>query len=175
MMNNAFYILEELGPNSLDSNAVHDAELYRIEGSWFVDKVTKILDSEKQKYLCAWEQLNTHLTAVANSDLEYMKNDSNVLSHDSGRLIKQRFSGFNEAFELTYGLHLKLCVVDQRLRVQLQQDVASIFLPRYRRFYEKYTKIKFSKKHQQEYTKYSPDKIDSMLRDMYVDPVDPAL
>ena len=66
-----------------------------------------------------------------------------------------------------------LCVIDQRLRTQLQQDVASVFLPRYRRFYEKYTKIKFSKKHQSEYTKYSPDKIEDMLLDMYVDPIDP--
>lgn len=173
MMNNAFYLLEELGPNSME-NVSLDAEHYRIEGSWFVDKVNKIMDSEKAKYLCTWEQLNTHLTAVASAELEYQKNDSTVLSHDSGRLIKQRFSGFNEDFEMTYGLHLKLCVIDHRLRIQLQQDVSGVFLPRYRRFYEKYTKIRFSKKHQEEYTKFSPDKIDDMLLEMYVDPIDPS-
>ena len=172
MMNNAFYILEELGPNSFEGIG-QDAEYYRIQGTWFSDKVTKIMDSEKAKYLCAWEQLNTHLTAVASNELEYQKNDQTVLSHESGRLIKQRFSGFNDDFEVTYGLHLKLCIIDQRLRTQLQQDVASVFLPRYRRFYEKYTKIKFSKKHQGEYTKYSPDKIEDMLLDMYVDPIEP--
>jgi exocyst complex component 7 len=174
MMNNAFYLLEELGPNSMETLA-KDAEHYRIEGSWFADKVNKIMDSEKARYLDAWESLNTHLTAVASGDLEYQKNDSTVLSHESGRLIKQRFSGFNDAFEITYGLHLKLCAIDQRLRSTLQQDVANVFLPRYRRFYEKYTKIRFSKKHQGDYTKYSPDKIDDMLLDMYVDPIDPNL
>jgi Exo70 exocyst complex subunit len=165
MMNNAFYLLDELGPNSMD-NIIPDAEHYRIEGSWFVDKVNKIMDSEKAKYLCTWEQLNTHL--------EYQKNDSAVLSHESGRLIKQRFSGFNEDFETTYGLHLKLCIIDHRLRIQLQQDVSAVFLPRYRRFYEKYNKIRFSKKHQSEYCKYSPDKIDDMLLELYVDPIDPS-
>lgn len=171
MMNNAFFLLDELGPNSLH-NVVYDEEQYRIDGSWFVDKVNKIMDSEKAKYLGTWEQINTHLTAVANGDLEYQKNDSTVLAHESGRLIKQRFSGFNEDFEMTYGLHLKLCVIDQRLRIQLQQDVSNVFLPRYTRFYEKYTKLRFSKKHQIEYTKYSPDKIASMLLEMYVDPID---
>ena len=142
MMNNAFFILEELGPNAMDA-LKKDAEYYRIEGSWFSDKVTKIMDSEKAKYLCAWEQLNAHLTAVSSAELTYEKKDNTVLSHESGRLIKQRFSKFNEDFEVTYGLHLKLCVIDQRLRTQLQQDVASVFLPRYKRFYEKYT-VKYS-------------------------------
>ena len=154
---------------------IKDEDQYRIEGSWFVDKINKIMDSEKAKYLCTWEQLNSHLTAVANEDLEYQKSnktESNVLSHDSGRLIKQRFQGFNEDFEVIYGLHLKLCVIDSRLRETIQKDVLGVFLPRYTRFYEKYTKIRFSKKHQDEYTKYSPEKIESMLQEMYVDPID---
>ena len=176
LLNNAFYLLEELGPNSESNMGVttegggEDKELYRIEGTWFVDRVKKLMESEKQKYLLHWEVLNTHLTAVASSDLEYQKNDSNMLSHDSGRLIKQRFTGFNEDFERTYALHRKLCVIDPRLRLELQQDVTKIFLPRYRRFYEKYTKIRFSKKHQEDYTKYSPDKIEEMLSNLYVDP-----
>jgi Exo70 exocyst complex subunit len=56
----------------------------------------------------------------------------------------------------------------------LQQDVSAVFLPRYTRFYEKYTKMRFSKKHQSEYTKYSPDKIADMLLELYVDPIDPS-
>ena len=103
MINNSFYLLEELGPNAMEAET-KDAEHYRIEGSWFVDKVNKIMESEKGKYLGHWEALNTHLTAVGSGDLEYQKNDANVLSLESGRLIKQRFSGFNEDFERTYEL-----------------------------------------------------------------------
>jgi len=167
MINNAFYILEELGPNSM---VTADVDQYRIEGSWFVDKVNKIMESEKSKYLAHWEVLNAHLTAVGSDELEFQKNDSSALTHDSGKLIKNRFSGFNEDFERTCALHKKLCIIDPRLRLTLQQDVISAFLPRYRRFYDKYTKVKFSKKKQEEYTRYSPEKIEEMLEDMYVDP-----
>jgi hypothetical protein len=41
MMNNAFYILEELGPHSLEGIS-HDSEYYRIQGTWFSDKVSKV-------------------------------------------------------------------------------------------------------------------------------------
>jgi exocyst complex component 7 len=174
MINNAFYLLEELGPDSqkseLDGQTDSDGEHYRIDGSWFVDKVNKTTESEKAKYLGNWEILNTHLTAVGKNELEYQKNMTDILSLDSGRLIKQRFSGFNEDFERTYALHQKLCLIDPRLRASMQDDVAKVFLPRYKRFYEKYTKIRFSKKHQDEYTKFSPEKIESMLRKLYVEP-----
>jgi len=137
MINNAFYLLEELGPNSMPDTL--DEETYRISGSWFVDKVTKLMDSEKQKYFGHWESLNAHLTAVDTNDLEYKK-DGVTLSYESGKQIKQRFSGFNEAFKLTWELHKNLCIIDPRLRLQVQQGVSSVFLPRYRRFFEKYKK-----------------------------------
>jgi len=170
LINNAFYLLDELGPDTDNIGKPNDKENYRIEGSWFVDKVHKLMDAEKEKYLQHWEVLNRHLTHVAPNELEYQKNDSKVLSHDSGRLLKQRFTGFNEDFERTYALHRNLCVVDPRLRLQLQQDVMSVFLPRYRRFHQKYTQIKFSKKHQKEYDKYSGDRVEEMLAELYVDP-----
>ena len=139
MINNAFFLLEALG-NSEGDPSQQDADCYRINGSWFNDKVTKMMESEKKKYLEDWEALNVHLTAVDNNELEFLK-DSKTLSHESGRLIKQRFSGFNESFDRTYQLHKNLCVIDPRLRLSLQKDVTAVFLPRYRRFFEKYTKV----------------------------------
>lgn len=193
MMNNTFYLRDELGPKAnLD-------EEFRIETSWFVDKVNKLFESEKGKYLGQWEALNTHLTSVEHDELEYQKNDT-ILSLDSGRLIKSRFSGFNEGknkllteslsfqcssnithpnfcivpsllldFERIFEEHKQLCVVDPRLRDLLQHEVAGVFLPFYRKFYDKYSKIRFSKKHQNEYTKYSPLKIEELLNRLYVD------
>lgn len=162
-------MLEELGPNA----AIHvaqDAEHYRIEGSWFVDKVNKILESEKLKYLGHWEVLNTHLTAIGKEELEFQKNET-MLSIESGRLLKTRFSGFNEDFERTFALHQKLCVINHRLRDTLQKEVRQVFLPRYERFYFKYKKYRFSKRHQEEYTKYSPQKIEDLTKELYTDPV----
>lgn len=190
MMNNTFYLRDELGPKA----DIMDED-FRIESSWFVDKVNKLFESEKGKYLGQWEALNTHLTSVEHDELEYQKNDT-ILSLDSGRLIKSRFSGFNEGkprpevvcaffiewfrirnlttlyskdFERIFEEHKELCVVDPRLRDLLQQEVASVFLPNYKKFYDKYSKIRFSKKHQNEYTKYSPLKIEELLNRLYVD------
>ena len=73
-------------------------------------------------------------------------------------------------FERIFEEHKDLCVVDPRLRDLLQKEVAGVFLPNYRRFYDKYSKIRFSKKHQNEYTKYSPYKIEELLNQLYVDP-----
>ena len=57
--------------------------------------MNKLFESEKGKYLAQWEALNTHLTSVEHDELEYQKNET-ILSLDSGRLIKSRFSGFND-------------------------------------------------------------------------------
>jgi exocyst complex protein 7 len=131
-----------------------------------VDKVSRLYEAEKTKYLGHWEVLNAHLTAVDKGELEYQKND-NILSLDSGRLIKSRFSGFNDDFERTYNLHKELSVIDGGLRTTLQKEVKSVFVPRYQRFFDKYSKIRFSKKHQEEYTKYSPQKIEAMIDTLF--------
>lgn len=166
MMNNTFYLRDELGPQAHHFNNENGPK--RIESSWFVDKVNKLFESEKNKYLGHWEVLNTHLTSVEHDELEYQKNDT-ILSLDSGRLIKSRFNGFNEDYERIFEDHKELCVVDPRLRDLLQKEVAGVFIPLYRTFYDKYSKIRFSKKHQDEYTKYSPYRIEEMLDHLYVD------
>mmetsp|Transcript_7407 Transcript_7407/g.18216 ORF Transcript_7407/g.18216 Transcript_7407/m.18216 type:complete len:797 (-) Transcript_7407:60-2450(-) len=169
MMNNTFYLRDALGPKAnMNNTGGIRQENYSIEGSWFVDKVNKLFESEKGKYLGQWEALNTHLTSVEHDELEYAKNET-ILSLDSGRLIKSRFSGFNEDFERIFDEHKELSVVDPRLRDLLQKEVADSFLPLYRKFYEKYSKIRFSKKHQEQYTKYSPFKIEELLSKLYVD------
>jgi exocyst complex component 7 len=63
MLNNSFYLLEELGPSSkelpvaeeinTEEKAAEDRELYRIDNSWFVDKINKLMDSEKVRVLRA--------------------------------------------------------------------------------------------------------------------------
>ena len=92
MMNNTFYILELLGPTGDDKA---DEENHRITAPWFKTKVSKIFDNEKTRYLTHWEVLNTHLTTVDDNDLSYQSN-KDVLSLESGRLLKSRFSGFIE-------------------------------------------------------------------------------
>jgi exocyst complex protein 7 len=173
MINNTYYLLQQLVPphrseKSKDKGKgdTTDVEVYQLDGDWFRDKVSKIFESEKGKYLAHWENINTHLTSVDSSGLEYQKN-KNLLSLESGRLFKDRFKGFNDEFQHMYDLHNPLSVVDPSLRKQLQGEVKKVFLPRYEKFYEKYSGFRFSKKNQNEYLKFPPQKVDSMLNCMY--------
>lgn len=166
MINNTFYLLKQLGPKEPPSGrGKEDEGHYRIESSWFNDKVNKIYESEKRKYLAHWEQLNKHLASVDNNELSYQK--EKVLSLESGRLIKGRFNGFNEDFERTFELHKQFSIIDSSLRATLVKDVKDVFLSRYKRFYDKYSRIQFSKKNMEQYLKYPPNKVDAMLNSLF--------
>mmetsp|Transcript_3892 Transcript_3892/g.5747 ORF Transcript_3892/g.5747 Transcript_3892/m.5747 type:complete len:118 (+) Transcript_3892:1085-1438(+) len=96
-----------------------------------------------------------------------IKRTKKLLSLDSGRLIKERFKGYNDEFEHMYNIHNRLSVVDPGLRKELQGEVKKVFLKRYEKFYDKYSQYRFSKKKQNEYLKYAPQKVDNMLNSMY--------
>jgi exocyst complex protein 7 len=164
MINNTFYLLQQLAPKGVKDAT--DVEVYQLDGDWFTGKVNNIFQSERGKYLAGWENINSHLTAVDSTGLEYQKN-KNILSLESGRMFKDRFKGFNDDFQRMYEIHHPLSVIDNVLRKELQAAVKDVFVKRYERFYEKYSRFRFSKKNQQEYLKYPPPKVDAMLSRMY--------
>jgi exocyst complex protein 7 len=126
-----------------------------------------MFESSMKKYLQNWEALVKHLSAVEESEIQYQNYEQKLLSLESGRLLKARFSGFNEDFENTYALHKELTVIDPKLRKRLLQDVKGTFLPQYREFYHDFSKYQFSKKNQDDYLKYPPKRVESMMADMF--------
>jgi len=167
MMNNTFYLLELLAPNGVyEGSADGGGENYRINAPWFKQKMTKSFESEKAKYLSYWEVLNRHLTNVDDRELNY-QNNKDVLSLESGRLLKSRFSGFIEDFERVYVVHRNFTVIDPKLREMLQGDIRRVFLSRYKAFYDKYSRIQFSKKNMENYLKYPPQKLDSLIGQLF--------
>ena len=170
MINNTYYLLQQLAPKKEETTSKKrgetDGERYQMDRDWFEDKGKAIYESEKGKYLAHWENINSHLTSVDSAGLEYQKN-KNLLSLESGRLFKDRFKGFNDDFELMYRHHNALAVIDPVLRRELQSDVKKVFLNRYEKFYDKYSRFRFSKKNQNEYLKFPPEKVESLLDTMY--------
>mmetsp|Transcript_23297 Transcript_23297/g.56206 ORF Transcript_23297/g.56206 Transcript_23297/m.56206 type:complete len:913 (-) Transcript_23297:68-2806(-) len=167
MMNNTFYLLELLAPNGdYVGSAGGDGENYRINAPWFKSKMTKSFESEKAKYLTYWDVLNRHLTQVDDRELNY-QNNKDVLSLESGRLLKSRFSGFIEDFERVYVVHRNFTVIDPKLREMLQEDIRRVFLGRYKMFFDKYSRIHFSKKNMENYLKYPPQKLDSLIGQLF--------
>ena len=82
-------------------------------------------------------------------------------------MFKDRFKGFNDDFTRMFDIHNSLSVIDNGLRKELQTAVKDIFVARYEKFYAKYSRFRFSKKNQDEYLKYTPAKVESMLNRMY--------
>jgi len=167
MVNNSYYLLEQFSrPSSAALSTVENDEIYCLENAaWFKEKVGGVYQSQKDLYLSHWNILRTRLTSVEKSDLVYQKDK--LLSLESGRLIKSRFSTFNEDFEELYQMHCPLKVIDEKLRGILQNDVYNAFLPRYTEFFEKFSKIQFSKKNQESYLKYPPMRVQILIKDLY--------
>lgn len=168
MMNNTFYLLEQLAPHGVfeGSGDGGGGGNYRINAPWFKQKMTKSFESEKAKYLTYWEVLNRHLTDVDDRELSY-KDKKDILSLESGRLLKSRFSGFIEDFERVYVVHRNFTVIDPKLREMLQGDIRRVFLSRYKTFFDKYSRIQFSKKNMENYLKYPPQKLDSLIGQLF--------
>mmetsp|Transcript_23760 Transcript_23760/g.39172 ORF Transcript_23760/g.39172 Transcript_23760/m.39172 type:complete len:846 (-) Transcript_23760:9-2546(-) len=165
MMNNMYYLLDSLGPDGYE-HINDESENYRIKAPWFQSKMNKIFEGEKAKYLASWEVLNNHLTKVDERELNY-KDKKDILSLESGRLIKSRFSGFIEDFERIYLVHRTFTVIDPKLRETLQNDIRNVFMARYKAFFDRYASIKFSKKNMENYLKYPPNKLDSLIGQLF--------
>lgn len=160
MINNTYYLLRQLRPKSSKNPAVKDeSEHYRIEGSWFENDVKKVFDAERLKYLNLWEPLNSHIIMLDEK--------GNNVSNEGSRLLKLRFTGFNEEFERLHAVHMELSVVDASLRKNMQNEVKSVFFPKYERFYDTYSVVRFSKKKQEEYLKYTPQRVEEMIHMLF--------
>lgn len=158
MINNTYYLLRQLRPKSSKNQSTKqdESEHYRIEGSWFENDVKKVFDAERLKYLNLWEPLNSHIVMLDE------KAGGNI-SNEGSRLLKMRFTGFNEDFERIHEAHMELSVVDASLRKNMQNEVKNVFFPKYQQFYEKYSNVRFSKKKQEEYLKFPPRKVEEMI------------
>jgi exocyst complex protein 7 len=160
MINNTYYMLRQLRSKSSKNQVVKDeSEHYNIEGSWFENDIRKVYDAERKKYLDLWEPLNQFSVMLAEK--------GNTVSNEGSRLLKTRFTGFNEEFEKFHNLHMGLSVADASLRRNLQNEVKGVFFPRYQRFYEKYSTVRFSKKKQEEYLKFPPEKVEQMIGELF--------
>lgn len=171
MVNNTFYLLQQLAPEGENKIAV-DVEVFQLDQNWFREKVKAIFTSEKGKYLAHWEHINSNLTSIdagtADGNFHYQnKKKGLLLSREHGQLFKNRFRGFNETFTELYNIHKNLTVVNPTLRKELQGEVKKVFLKRYEKFYDKYSKLRFSKKKQNEYLQYPPGDVDTKLNSMY--------
>eukprot|EP00588_Corethron_pennatum_P005476 CAMPEP_0194289944 /NCGR_PEP_ID=MMETSP0169-20130528/40227_1 /TAXON_ID=218684 /ORGANISM="Corethron pennatum, Strain L29A3" /LENGTH=1028 /DNA_ID=CAMNT_0039037377 /DNA_START=110 /DNA_END=3196 /DNA_ORIENTATION=+ len=171
LINNAEYLYDQIGPDSgpLNTTDVNvDDEPYEITGTWFQDTVGLLMEKEKKAYLASsWHPLLKHLTTVDKNELSYQNENSKLLSLETGRLLKARFRGFSDEFEHNIACHRRLQIYNSHLRRRMIADIKQVIMPRYTRFFEKYSKIKFSKKNTEEYLKYPPVRVEYMVDNLF--------
>lgn len=175
ILNNTFYLNEQLGesdqtasPILRNTNDGVEGKDFKISSPWFKKSIQDMAEESLNSYLKHWHKLNKHLSAVPEHELTFIKNDNKILTLESGRILKARFSGFNDEFEKIYEkMHKGITVIDPKLRKKLGYDIQLVFLPNYIEFFDKYSKYQFSKKNQEEYLRFPPKKIRSMLQNMF--------
>ena len=112
---------------------------------------------DKEAYLDIWGSLVVHMTPV----------EINVNDKERHRQIKARFGGFVEEYEKLYFTHNRLQIEDDALRRDIRVSIREKFLNQYTTFFDTYSNVPFSKKRMNEYLKYKPAKIESMINELF--------
>lgn len=167
LMNNAQYIVKAIkGEDVKDAKPATGAQIISTLSDAFVDRLSGLVDEEREKYNQAvWVPLASH-TKQTDLPLEYAKGSS-VLTLESGRQIKSRFTAFNTGLEEIYQHQKQYSVPDAGLRQRLRQDGRSIVLSSYTEFYERFSQVQFSKKHMEQYLKFAPRAVATMIDELY--------
>ncbi|ETM48282.1 hypothetical protein L914_07157 [Phytophthora nicotianae] len=98
--------------------------------------------------------------------LQYAKG-GNVLTLESGRLLKEKYSKFNEQLEELHKTQRTYVVAEVPIRQHLIRTAVDTIIPSYKAFYEKYSVIQFSRKHASRYLKYTPQAAQNLLKELF--------
>uniref|UniRef100_H3GY71 Exocyst subunit Exo70 family protein n=1 Tax=Phytophthora ramorum TaxID=164328 RepID=H3GY71_PHYRM len=98
--------------------------------------------------------------------LQFAKGGS-VLTLESGRLLKEKFSKFNDQLEELHKTQRTYVVAEVPIRQHLIRTAVDTIIPVYKAFYEKYSVIQFSRKHASRYLKYPPQAVQALLKELF--------
>ncbi|CAM9354665.1 unnamed protein product [Phaeothamnion confervicola] len=98
--------------------------------------------------------------------LEYQRG-GRLLTLECGRLIKAKFTTFNENWEEIHVGQRTVSVSDPVLRERLRSEACGRFVDEYRRLFDKYKDVQFSKKHQGQYLRFPPDAVERGIVELF--------
>jgi hypothetical protein len=75
----------------------------------------------------------------------------------AGRLIKAKFSGFNSGLEALLAQQGAWRISSGELRDEMGKLLADTVIPVYKDFYDKYSKVNFSKRHMDQYVRFTAE------------------
>ncbi|KAF0712185.1 hypothetical protein AaE_012094 [Aphanomyces astaci] len=166
-LNNVMYISQSLKQLGQDLHTPAQAVVTAALQQTIQPKVAALGDKAIQDFMhLRWEYTNKlvdnrlssydefdAILADPTTKLQYNRN-SDVLTLDSGRLVKEKFTK-------------SYTVPDADLRKTLMASALQRIVPSYTVFYDKYSVVHFSKKHMDKYVKYTPANVDAMLHELF--------
>lgn len=114
-----------------------------------------------------WEPINKILKKTPPID----KTKGNDLTTESRRAIKAVFQEFIDNFSLLYEEQKKWYVPNDELRDRLMDEIYKS-LPIYEEFFNKYSKVRFSKQNLFKYLKYPPAAFEDMINELFTESLD---
>eukprot|EP00903_Cladosiphon_okamuranus_P005829 g5770.t1 len=130
-----------------------------------VSLLKRLVQEKKIGYM---DTLMNPLVEAAKDDVGELKYQrGKLLTLECGRVLKAKFTAFNDSWEEVYHSQMSVSVVDPGRRVKLKEEAKTRCLVPYRELYSKYEGVQFSKKHQEQYLKYTPDAIDQGISQLF--------
>lgn len=150
MMNNIHYMWRKAQNSHLTS---------LLGKPWLLDHIRKYRQYAHMYERASWGPILSHL--------KYEGICSGQSTSPSSRVVKERFSHFNNAFEDAYKTQTSWLIADDDLREDLRISIGQMVLPAYRTFHGRYASLLDVVRHKERYLKYSPDDLQRCLLDLF--------
>jgi hypothetical protein len=143
------------------STAARNARIGRLSN--FIERVEARLQSEQERFC---ETIASALGLGVQDMIEFQHAYDKDKSNQS-RLLKAKFSIFNTGMDAFLAQQGEWRVSSSSLRDVLAQQLTQRVLATYTTFFATYSAVKFSKKHMNEYLKYTPAQLEQHLRSFF--------
>ncbi|XP_067005979.1 exocyst complex component 7 isoform X2 [Anabrus simplex] len=149
-LNNNYYVLKSLQRSGL-------IDLIQLSKPNFEASYHKMISENKEAYTQSWSKVLRPL-----EDASSTTTNASKLRDKDRHLIKEYFAGFNKEMEEIVKVQHGYSIPDVELRESLKRDNKEYILPKYHAFYEKFSKVPFTK-NPEKYIKYTPAQVSAMI------------
>lgn len=150
-LNNNNYILKSLQRSNL-------MELYLISEPKCEEYYYNSIQENKKAYSQSWSKLLNYISC----DDPALNFHSDKLKDKERAVLKDKFAGFNKEIEDISKVQRGYSIPDIELRESIKRDNKELVIPKYNKFYNKYSNVQFTK-NPEKYIKFSIDQVSAII------------
>jgi len=149
MMNNGRYIVQKIKGS---------AEIYEVMGeTWCRKRSTELRTYHKNYQVETWSKILSYLSPKGLSDHGKVQKP----------VLKERFKGFNAAFEEIHKTQSMWVVSDEQLQSELRVSISALVIPAYRSFLGRFSQYLDPGRQTEKYIKYQAEDIETYIDDLF--------